>query len=70
MQGTPHNVENVPPEREEKPGAGDEDENPERQGPDPDRLDSPTTDNDEEEGRGPPPESIPGDQGQAPNPKQ
>jgi hypothetical protein len=52
----------VPEETEEK------DTNAERQGPDPDQ------DAEAEEGRpsarpGPPPESIPGDSGEAPNPK-
>jgi hypothetical protein len=71
MQGTPHNVDDVPPEREEKPTPGAEDKNPERQGPDPDRPKAPAEDEEEEgQGKGPPPESIPGDQGQVPNPKQ
>ena len=77
MQGTPHNVEGQPPERDEPPTppAGDADEqddtNPERQGPDPEQGGSGAES--EVEGdpsqSGPPPESIPGDEGSVPNPK-
>jgi hypothetical protein len=71
MQGTPHNVDEVPPERKDKPTPGAEDTNPERQGPDPGPSDVPTEDEGEEgQGKGPAPESIPGDQGTVPNPKQ
>jgi hypothetical protein len=47
-------------------------ENPERQGPpkdEPGPNDAPVEESDEEQS-GPPPESIPGDAGQVPNPKQ
>jgi hypothetical protein len=67
MQGTPHEVENVPPDREKEP---DDDRNPERQGPDPGSPDERTEKVEEGEEGGPPPESIPGDQGDVPNPKQ
>ena len=68
MQGTPHKVDNLPPERDGKSTPGDE--NPERQGPNPDPG-SPAEDDDEQQvqSKEPPPESIPGDQGGAPNPK-
>jgi hypothetical protein len=70
MQGTPHNVDDVPPERKDKPTPGAE-ENSERQGPDPGPPDAPTEGEGEEALKnGPPPESIPGDGGNVPNPKQ
>ena len=69
MQGTPHDVEGVPPEREESDGEEREDTNPERQGPDPGPTDAPTEEGDQGQS-GPPPESIPGDEGTTPNPKQ
>jgi hypothetical protein len=72
MQGTPHNVDDVPPERENKPTPGAEETNPERQGgPDPSPPDTPIEDEEGAgQGKGPPPESIPGDEGDVPNPKQ
>jgi len=63
MQGTPHDVENVPPDRDDG-----EDTNPERQGPDPGPADAPAEEKDQGPS-GPPPESIPGDEGEVPNPK-
>ena len=77
---TPREVGDVPPERqpEENPQGADPDTgstNPERQGP-PDEATSPggpadPPSPDQEQGpSGPPHESVPGDQGQVPNPKQ
>ena len=48
-------------------------ENPERQGPDGDEqgpTDAPTPEEADQGPSGPPPESIPGDSGEAPNPAQ
>ena len=73
---TPRGVRDIPPDRqtEDKPEGADPDAestNPERQGPD---RDNPPKDAPEPEGdrgrSGPPPESIPGDEGQVPNPRQ
>jgi hypothetical protein len=68
MQGTPHNVENVPPEREED-ASGEKDTNPERQGPKPNPPEAPTSPAGKPAEKQPEPESIPGDQGKVPNPK-
>src|SRR5215211_4868156 len=54
MQGTPHNVEGAPPDREKKPTPGAEETNPERQGPGP--SDSPSEEKEEDgQEQGPPP---------------
>lgn len=73
-EDAPREVGDIPPGREgdENPQGADADGgvNPERQGPDdPGPGDAP----DEDSGQGPsgpPPESIPGDSGQVPNPQQ
>jgi hypothetical protein len=70
MQGTPHNVDDLPPERKDKPTPGAGDKNPERQGPDPSPSAPPEDEKEEGQGKDPPPESIPGNQGHVPNPKQ
>jgi len=73
---TPREVGDVPPDRrtEENPQGADpdaEDTNPERQGPDPDTGATDAPKPDEAQGpSGPPPESIPGDEGEVPNPRQ
>jgi hypothetical protein len=73
---TPREVGDVPPARqtEDKPAGADPDTgdtNPERQGPDPDTGPTDAPEPDGEQGQsGPPPESIPGDGGQVPNPRQ
>ncbi len=48
-------------------------ENPERQGPDGDEVgptDAPTDDDADQGPSGPPPESVPGDSGEVPNPSE
>jgi hypothetical protein len=71
----PREAGDIPPDRrsEENPQGADPDTgdtNPERQGPGGAPGPSDAPDPDAEEGpSGPPPESIPGDQGQVPNPK-
>jgi hypothetical protein len=73
---TPREVGDVPPERqpEDKPEGADPDTgetNPERQGPDPGTGPGDAPEPEGGEGpSGPPPESIPGDEGQVPNPRQ
>jgi hypothetical protein len=72
----PRDIGDIPPDRrtEEKPEGADpdaENTNPERQGPDPDSGPTDAPEPDEAQGQsGPPPESIPGDEGQVPNPRQ
>ena len=72
----PRDIGDVPPDRqaEENPQGADPDTeatNPERQGPDPDSAPSDAPEPDEAQRQtGPPPESIPGDEGQVPNPRQ
>jgi len=72
----PRDVGDIPPDRrtEKKPQGADpnaEDTNPERQDPDPDRgvRDAPKPQGGQGSS-GPRPESIPGDEGQVPNPRQ
>jgi hypothetical protein len=73
---TPREVGDVPPDRQsdENPEGAEpdvEDTNPERQGPDPETGPTDAPKPDEAQGpSGPPPESIPGDEGQVPNPRQ
>jgi hypothetical protein len=72
----PRDIGDIPPDRrtEDNPQGADpdaEDTNPERQGPDPgaDPGNAPKPP-DEPESSEPPPESIPGGEGQGPNPRQ
>jgi hypothetical protein len=73
---TPREVGDIPPDRqaEEKAQGADpdaEDTNPERQGPNPapEPVDQPKPGEGQESSE-PPPESIPGEGGQVPNPSQ
>jgi hypothetical protein len=69
MRGALKQVKSVPPKEDQrKRGDGDEGSNPERQGPKPNLPEAPVAPTGGE-GKQPPPESIPGDEGKVPNPK-